>query len=105
MANKDRLDPASMLHFFQIINKPACCHSQGPGQVPCPGSEESFSHSQNPEHHQILLGIFLHMSIGYRGHSCFEDILNQILVFVELFTETFTAWHGLMNFSEMKQVV
>ena len=48
MANKDRLDPAFMLHFFQIINKPACCHSQGPGQGPCPGSDESSSQSADP---------------------------------------------------------
>ena len=48
MANKDRLDPASMLHFFQIINTPACCHSQGTGQGPCPGSVESSFLSADP---------------------------------------------------------
>ena len=47
MANKERLDPASRLHFFQIINKSVCCHSQGPGQGPCPGSEESSSRSSD----------------------------------------------------------
>ena len=51
--------------------------------------------------------IELHMNIG--GHSCSEDILNQIEdilnQIVKLLTITSTAWHGLINFFEMKQEI